>query len=56
MGEKFLKYLIIKVFALYWAWDGSEKKSQYPADGAEYCDFTFLLYGGSRWLSIITDK
>ena len=20
------------------------KKSQYPADGAEYCDFTFLLY------------
>ena len=27
MGEKFLKYLIIKVFALYWAWDGSEKKS-----------------------------
>ena len=22
----------------------SEKKSQYPADGAEYCDFTFLLY------------
>ena len=53
----FIKYLIIKVFALYWAWDGSEKKkSQYPADGAEYCDFTFLLYGGSRWLSIITDK
>lgn len=44
MGEKFLKYLIIKVFALYWAWDGSEKKSQYPADGAEYCDLTFLLY------------
>lgn len=23
----FLKYLIIKVFALYWAWDGSTKKS-----------------------------
>lgn len=22
----------------------SEKKSQYLADGAEYCDFTFLLY------------
>lgn len=22
----------------------SEKKSQYPADGAGYCDFTFLLY------------
>ena len=21
-----------------------KKKSQYPADGAEYCDFTFLLY------------
>ena len=21
-----------------------EKKSQYPADGAEYCDFAFLLY------------
>lgn len=30
---------------LCWAWDGSEKKkSQYPADGAEYCDLTFLLY------------
>ena len=38
----FIKYLIIKVFALYWAWDGSEKKkSQYPADGAGYCDFVF---------------
>ena len=44
MGEKFLKYLIIMVFALYWAWGVSKKKSQYPADGAEYCDFTFLLY------------
>ena len=22
-------------------WDGSEKKSQYPADGAGYCDFAF---------------
>ena len=44
MGAKFLKYLIIMVFALYWAWGVSEKKSQYPADGAEYCDFTFLLY------------
>ena len=32
------------VFALYWAWGVSKKKSQYPADGAEYCDFTFLLY------------
>ena len=21
-----------------------KKKSQYPADGAEYCDFTFLLH------------
>ena len=21
-----------------------KKKSQYPADGAEYCDFTFSLY------------
>lgn len=21
-----------------------KKKSQYPADGAEYCDLTFLLY------------
>ena len=40
----FLKYLIIMVFALYWAWGVSKKKSQYPADGAEYCDFTFLLY------------
>ena len=44
MGEKFLKYLIIMVFALYWAWGVSKKKSQYPADGAEYCDFTFSLY------------
>lgn len=33
-----------------------KKRSQYPADGAEYCDFTFLLYGGSRWLSIIINK
>ena len=41
MGEKFLKYLIIMVFALYWAWGVSKKKSQYPADGAEYCDFAF---------------
>ena len=32
------------VFALYWAWGVSKKKSQYPADSAEYCDFTFLLY------------
>ena len=41
MGEKFLKYLIIMVFALYWAWGVSKKKSQYPADGAGYCDFAF---------------
>lgn len=32
------------VFALYWAWGVSKKKSQYPADGAGYCDFAFLLY------------
>ena len=25
MGEKFLKYLIIKVFALCWVWGVSEK-------------------------------
>ena len=43
-GKCFIKYLIIKVFALYWAWGVSKKKSQYPADGAEYCDFAFLLY------------
>ena len=43
-GKCFIKYLIIMVFALYWAWGVSKKKSQYPADGAEYCDFTFLLY------------
>ena len=40
----FIKYLIIKVCVLCWAWGVSKKKSQYPADGAEYCDFTFLLY------------
>ena len=44
MGEKFLKYLIIKVLFFVGLGDGSEKKSQYPADGAEYCDLTFLLY------------
>lgn len=27
MGEKFLKHLINKAFALYWAWGVSEKKS-----------------------------
>ena len=41
MGEKFLKYLIIMVFALYWAWGVSKKKSQYLADRAGYCDFAF---------------
>ena len=41
MGEKFLKYLIIKVFALCWALGVSEKKSQYLADRAGYCDFAF---------------
>ena len=41
MGAKFLKYLIIMVFALYWAWGVSKKKSQYLADRAEYCDFAF---------------
>ena len=43
-GKCFIKYLIIKVFAIYWAWGVSKKKSQYPADGAGYCDFAFLLY------------
>ena len=37
----FIKYLIIKVFALYWAWGVSENKSQYLADRAGYCDFAF---------------
>lgn len=27
MGEKFLKHLIIKVLAFYWAWSVSENKS-----------------------------
>ena len=34
-----VKYLIIKVFV--GLGDGSEKKSQYLADRAGYCDFAF---------------
>ena len=45
MGEKFYKVSYNQGFCSLLGFGGvSEKKSQYPADGAEYCDFTFLLY------------
>lgn len=38
----FIKYLVIKVFVhCCGLGDGSEKKSQYLADRAGYCDFAF---------------
>ena len=37
----FIKYLIIKVLFFVGLGDGSEKKSQYLADRAGYCDFAF---------------
>lgn len=45
MGEKFLKASYNQGFCSLLGFGVFlKKKSQYPADGAEYCDFTFLLY------------
>ena len=40
----FIKYLIIKVLLFVGLGRVSKKKSQYPADSAEYCDFTFFSF------------
>lgn len=42
MGEIFYKVSYNQGFLFFVGlWNGSEKKSQYPADGAGYCDFAF---------------